>query len=145
MSKTKVNLTPSQISEKWNRRMKSAVSDIQAGIESVAENPCEKASSKADKWQQRISEADTKNRFVAGLKQVSLADWKAKAKEKVATRLASGVDGAMDKRSKFDNYLVNAVNGSLAQIKNMPDVTIEDSINRVRAHITYMHEHPYKK
>lgn len=145
MSKGKVTLSPSQISDKWNRRMKGAITDIQAGVDSVTENPAEKAIAKQDKMLQNLTKAVNDGRWAGGLKKVTLADWKSKTKEKVGQRLASGVDGAMGKRQQFDQYLVNTLNGVLPQISNMPDMTFEDSVNRVRAVMEHMHNNPYKK
>lgn len=145
MSKTKVTLTPSQISDKWNRRMKNSISDIQTGIDSVSESPMEKAAEKSEKMLQNLTNAVQSGKWANSLRKVSLAEWKQKAKEKVAQRLASGVDNAMSKRREFDQYLVNTLNAKLGEINDMPDMTIEDSVNRVRAMMTHMHENPYKK
>jgi hypothetical protein len=145
MSKSKVSLSANQISDKWNRRMKGAVTDIQAGVDSVTENPAEKAIAKQDKMLQNLTKAVNDGRWANGLGKVTLNDWKTKTKEKVGQRLASGVDGAMAKRQKFDAYLVNTLNGVLPTIQNMPDMTFEDSVNRVRTVMEHMHNNPYKK
>lgn len=145
MSKTKVTLSPSQISDKWNRRMKNSISDIQAGIDSVSESPMEKAAEKSEKMLQNLTNAVQSGKWANGLRKVSLAEWKQKSKEKVAQRLASGVDNAMSKRREFDQYLVNTLNAKLSEINDMPDMTLEDSVNRVRAMMQHMHDNPYKK
>ncbi|MDD5360454.1 MAG: hypothetical protein PHI02_09335 [Sulfurovaceae bacterium] len=145
MSKDKVSLTAGQISDKWNRRMKGAVSDIQAGIDSVTESPTAKAAQKADKMLQNMTKAVQSGKWANSLNAVTLQDWKQKTKDKVAQRLASGVDGSMAKRQKFDAYLVNTVNSALQTIKGMPDMTLEDSVNRVRAMMTHMANNPYKQ
>lgn len=145
MSKGKVSLNANQISDKWNRRMKGSVSDIQAGVDSVTENPAEKAIMKQDKMLQNLTKAVNDGRWAGGLRKVTLSDWKQKTKEKVGQRLASGVDGAMGKRQRFDAYLVDTMNQVLPQVQNMPDMTFEDSVNRVRAVMEHMHNNPYKK
>lgn len=144
MSKTKVTLTGAAISDKWNRRMKGAITDIQTGIDAVTDNPCEKAAAKKDKMLQNITQAVNNGRWEAGLRKVTINDWKTKTKDKVAQRLSSGVDGSMDKRRQFDTYLVNNLNAVLPTINSMPDLTIEDSVNRVRALMEHMHNNPYK-
>jgi hypothetical protein len=145
MAKTKVNLSANEISDKWNKNMKSSVSYIQAGIDKVTENPAEKAIAKQDKMIQNLTQSVNSGKWAAGLRGVSLADWKQQTKEKVGSRLASGVDGAMSKRQKFDAYLVNTLNGVLPEVANMPDMTIEDSVNKVRRVMEHMHNNPYKK
>jgi len=37
------------------------------------------------------------------------------------------------------------MNQILPQIQNMPDMTFEDSVNKVRAVMEHMHNNPYKK
>lgn len=145
MSKTKVSLTATQITEKWSRRMKGAVTDIQNGIDSVTESPMEKAAKKKDKMIQNLTAAVTSGRWEKGLLSVTLADWKQKTKDKVAARLSSGVDGAQQKRGKFDSWLVTTVNSILPQIASMPDMTIDDSVNRVSAFMKAMQANAFKK
>lgn len=145
MSKDKVTLNASDISEKWNRRMKGAVTDIQKGIDAVTTSPTEKAADKSEKMLTNLTQAVSSGKWANSLRKVTLSDWKTKTKEKVASRLASGVDGAMAKRQEFDKYLVNTLNGVLPEINNMPDLTLEDSVNRVRRLMEHMANNPYKK
>jgi len=76
---------------------------------------------------------------------VSLEDWKTKTSAKVAERLSGGVDGAMSKREKFDTWLVSTLNEVLPKVDAMPDMTLEDSVNRVRTMMEHMSKKPYKK
>lgn len=145
MAKTKVTLSASQISDKWGRRMKASVTDIQNGIDAVTESPTEKAASKQDKMLNNLTQAVTSGKWGNSLRAVSLQDWKSKTKDKVATRLASGVDAGMAKRQKFDNYLVQTLNAVLPTINAMPDMTLEDSVNKVRAMMTHMRDNSYRK
>ncbi|KKM01102.1 hypothetical protein LCGC14_1797850, partial [marine sediment metagenome] len=55
------------------------------------------------------------------------------------------VEGAMTKRKEFDNWLVGKLNTILPAISDMNDLTIEDSVARVRALMEGMAENPYKK
>ncbi len=144
MGKSKVTLSSAQISEKWNRNMKNSISDIQAGIDAVTESPMAKAASKADKMLQNIQQSVQSGKWANSLNAVSLGDWKTKTKEKTAQRLATGVDQAMAKRQKFDSYLVNTVNAGLAKVNTLPDMTFEDSVNRVRTFMQHMKDNPYK-
>lgn len=145
MSKRKVSLTPDKISEKWNRRLKGAVADIQSGIDNVTESPAEKAIAKKEKFQTRLNESINNGTWEAGLSKVSLPDWKATTKKKVGERLASGVDGAMNKRKAFDTWLAGRLNAVLPKIDEMPDLTLEDSVARVRAMMEHMQKEKYKK
>jgi len=145
MAKMKVGLSAAEISDKWNRRMKGSVADIQRGIDGVTESPGEKAAAKSDKMLMNLTAAVTSGKWGNAVAAVPLGDWKAKTKEKVAQRLSGGVDGAMPKRAKFDAYLVSTLNGVLPEVAAMPDQTIEDSVNRVRRVMEHMHNNPYKR
>lgn len=144
MSKSKVNLSPDAISDKWKRRITGAVQDIVTGIDSVTDNPMEAAAGKKDKMLANITRSIQDGSWEKGLKNVSLSDWKSKTKAKVSQRLAGGVEESMGKRRNFDTWMVNRLNGVLPRIKEMPDLTIEDSINRVRAFMEHMSKEKYK-
>lgn len=144
MAKSKVTLSAGQISDKWNRNMKNAITDIQTGIDSVTESPMAKAANKADKMLQNLQASVQSGKWANSLNAVSLTDWKNKTKEKTAQRLATGVDQAMSKRQKFDSYLVSTVNAGLSKVNALPDMTFEDSVNRVRTMMQHMRDNPYK-
>ncbi len=142
---TKVKLNPAEISEKWARRTKASVSDIQAGIDRVNESPGAKAIAKQDKLKQNLLKSIDDGTWAKRLGEVSLEDWKSKTRSKVAERLSGGVDGAAAKRQRFDTHLVNTLNEVLPRISAMPDMTLEDSVNRVRTLMEHMSKNKYKK
>lgn len=142
---TKVKLTPAELTDKWGRRTKASVTDIVAGINRVTESPAQKAIAKIDKMKTNLIASLDDGTWAKRLGAVSLDDWKAKTAAKVAERLAGGVDGATAKRQKFDTWLVGTLNEVLPKIDGMPDLTIEDSVNRVRTFMEHMHKAPYKK
>jgi len=145
VAKTKVKISASDISDKWSRRLKAAVPDITAGVDRVAEAPGALAAEKADKMRQRLIEALDAGIWQARVSAVPLATWKEVTKRKVTQRLAGGVDEARGKRQAFDRWLVDRLNAVLPESAAMPDLTLEDSINRVRALIEHMAAERYKK
>ncbi len=145
MSKQKVRMQSSEISEKWGRNLKHSVPDIQKGLDNVTEAPSAKAIEKQDKMLANLTESVNNGTWAARLGRVSLGEWKEKTKKKVAERMSGGVDGAMGKRKEFDNYLVAELNSVLPEIANMEDLTLEDSVARVRKLMEHMANHPYKK
>jgi len=142
---TKVKLTPAQTSEKWARRTKGAVADAVAGVNRVTESPTAKAASKQTKMLTNLTASIQDGTWAKRLEGVSLDEWKTKTAAKMAERLAGGVDGAAAKREKFDTWLVGTLNEVLPAIDAMPDLTIEDSVNRVRTLMEHLHSKPYKK
>lgn len=145
MSKSKVTISAGDISDNWNKQMKASVSRIQKGIDGVTENPAELAAAKQDKMLTNLTAAVNAGRWAAGLSKVTLSGWKTTTKTKVGTNLGSGVDSAMGKRRDFDQWLVSTLNGVLPTIKDMPDGTISDSVERCRALMEHMHNNAYKK
>ena len=133
-------LTPTEFQEKHARRLKASVEDVRRGIARVTENPCEKAAAKQDKMLTNLTNAVNSGKWAAGLKRVSLEDWKKKATEIGVNRIAAGIDGAKEKVVAFAEVLLPHIDSQLAKIKTMPDVTLDDNINRMTTFIRGMAE-----
>lgn len=133
-------LTAAQFQEKHARRLKASVEDVRAGIDRVVENPCEKAAAKQDKMLTNLTAAVTSGKWASGLKRVSLEDWKRKARDIGVNRIAAGIDGAKEKVISFAEVLLPHVDRGMEKIKSMPDVTLDDNINRMTSFIRHMAE-----
>jgi len=131
-------LTPQEYQEKHARRLKAAVDDMRAGVERVTESPCEKAASKAEKMKTNLVKSIDSGKWQAGLKRVSLTDWKSAMIEKGVNRVASGIDGASAKVVAFASDLLPHIDKAQSKIKSMSDVTLEDNINRMTTFIREM-------
>lgn len=131
-------VTAEEYQEKHARRLKASVEDIRRGIERVSTNPCELAAAKADKMLSKLSEAVQSGKWARNLKKVTLDDWKAKMTEKGVPRISGGIDGAKDKVIAFAKDLLPHVDAGVSKVKAMPDLTIDDSINRAGAFIRHM-------
>ena len=145
MSKSKVRMSSTDISEKWGRNLKHSVPDIIKGLDAVTEAPSAKAVEKQEKMLANLTAAVQDGTWAKRLGKVSLSEWKEKTKKKVNERMSGGVEGAMNKRKEFDNWLVGKLNTILPSISDMPDLTLEDSVARVRAMMEGMADSPYKK
>lgn len=124
-------LTPSEYREKHARRLKGATTDIQRGVERVTDSPMEKAAAKQDKMREGIVKAIDTGKWARGLKRVSLEDWKNKMVNVGVGRIAAGIDAAADKVEAFAAELLPHIDSGRDKIKRMPDVTLDDSINRM--------------
>jgi len=131
-------LTPEQFAEKHNRRTKAALEDMRAGVEAVTVAPTEKAAAKQEKMRQRLLEALENGKWANGLKRVSLEEWKQKMIELGLNRVASGLDANKKKVEEFAAQLLPHIEAGQKLIEKMPDVTLEDSINRMTAFIRHM-------
>lgn len=131
-------LTASEFQEKHARRLKAAVEDVRKGIDRVTENPCEKAAAKQDKMLTNLTAAVTGGKWAAGLKRVSLEEWKKKARDIGVNRIAAGIDGAKTKVIAFAEQLLPHIDAGQTKIKTMPDVTLDDNINRMTTFVRHM-------
>ena len=131
-------LTPAEFQEKHARRLKAAASDIRTGIEKVTESPTKKAAAKIDKmrqnWLAKIDDGTTKRRLEA----VPLEAWKTQAINVGIGRIAQGIDGAAAKVVSFAEKLLPAVDAAQNKVKVMPDLTLEDNINRMTTFVREM-------
>ncbi len=131
-------VTAEEYQEKHARRLKAAVPDIQKGVQKVTKNPCEAAAAKQDKMLANLTASVQSGKWAKGLKKVSLEEWRTKMLEKGTARIASGIDGAKDKVVEFAAELLPHVDAGVSKVKAMPDLTIEDSINRSATFIRHM-------
>lgn len=134
----KIAITPEEFADKHARRLKSAVSDMIAGIDKVSEAPTLKAASKQDKMLANVSAAVQSGKWAAGLKRVSLEEWKKQFKEKGVPRVSAGIDGAHDKVVSFASQLLPYEANLQNEINRLPDLTLEDSVTRATAWIRGM-------
>jgi len=124
-------LTAAEFQEKHARRLAASVEDIRKGIDRVTENPCEKAAAKQEKMLANLTAAVNDGRWKAGLMRVSLADWKDKAKNVGVGRIASGINAAKGKVIAFAEQLLPHIDAGVEKLKTMPDITLEDNIQRM--------------
>lgn len=133
-------LSPTEFQEKHARRLKGAVEDIRKGIDRVTENPCEKAAAKQDKMLTNLTAAVQSGKWAAGLKRVPLEKWKKQARDVGVNRIAAGIDAAKEKTIAFAEQLLPHIDRGQDKIKGMPDVTLDDNINRMVAFVRHMGE-----
>lgn len=133
-------LTALEFQEKHARRLSAAVEDVRKGIDRVTVNPCELAAAKQEKMLANLTASVNDGRWAAGLKRVSLEDWKDKAKNVGAGRIASGITAAKAKVIAFAEQLLPHIDAGVAKLKAMPDITLEDNIQRMTTMCRHMAE-----
>ena len=129
---------PSEVAEKWARRLKASTEDMRKGIEAVSEAPTKKAAEKLDKLLNNLTEAITSGKMASALEKVTLDEWKSAFLNKGIGRVAAGVDGSTDKMTEFMKQLLPAIESAKKKIEGMPDTTLEDRINRMNTYIREM-------
>ena len=131
-------LTATEFQDKHSRRLKAAVEDVRRGIDRVTESPTEKAAAKQDKMLTNLTAAVSSGKWASGLKRVSLDEWKKKARDVGVNRIAAGIDAAKDKVIDFANQILPYIDRAQSEISNMPDVTLDDNINRMNTFVRRM-------
>ena len=144
MSRLKVRMSPTDISEKWGKNQKASIPFIIKGLDAVSEDPGQKAVDQQEKMLAKLTESISNGTWAKRRLKVGLNEWREKTKKKVTERMSGGVDGAMPKRKEFDSWLVNQLNAVLPEIAGMSDMTLEDSVARVRRLMEHMSENKYK-
>lgn len=131
-------MTPQEIAAKYAKRAKAAIPETKAGILRVTESPMEKAAAQQEKYLAGVVQAAEDGKWQAGLRRVTLQDWKTKTAEVGTQRIAAGVDAAINKLVAFYTELLPFQEALQAQIDQMADITLEDSIARSTAWIRGM-------
>lgn len=145
MARTKVRLSPTDISDKWNKRTKAAVSDAVAGVNRVEVDPGQAAVDQQEKMRTNVVAAIDDGTWARRRLAVSKSEWQQKTAKKMQERMGGGVDAAMTKRQRFDAYNASRLNEILPTIADMPSMTLSDSLARVQALMEHMASQPYKK
>jgi len=131
-------LSPAEFQEKHARRLKASTEDMRRGINRVTESPTDKAAAKQDKMLSNLTQAVQSGKWAAGLKRVTLDEWKRKAADIGVNRVAAGIDGAKEKVISFAEVLLPHIDRGRDKIKAMPDITLDDNINRVSTFLRHM-------
>lgn len=131
-------LTPEEFQEKHARRLKGSTLDIQRGIERVNVAPTKLAAAKIDKMKAHLDEAFASGKVKRSLEAVTLEDWKRKALDVGVGRISAGIDASSGKVTAFAAKLLPAIDAAVAKVKVMPDLTLEDSINRMTTMVREM-------
>ena len=136
----RVRVNADQFVEKHARRTNAALEDMRRGIERVDEAPGAKAADQQDKMRQKLMEAIDSGKWARRTRSVTLQDWKDRALSVGVGRVSSGLEANKDKVRRFAEALIEHENELLTEIDTMPDLTLEDSINRASTWIRRMAE-----
>lgn len=131
-------LTPTEYAEKHARRLTAASDDVRKGVARVTVNPCEQAAAKQDKMLANLTASVQNGKWAAGLKRVTLEQWKERTTNVGVARIASGIAAARDKVVAFAEQLLPHIDAGQSKIKTMPDITLEDNIARMDSFIRHM-------
>jgi len=131
-------LDPTAGAAKWANRTKAAVQDVVDGVKRTDKNPTAEAAKKLDKMRAKFNEAVDSGKVERGLKRVSKEDWQAAMINVGAGRIATGVDSkGKGKMEEFAQEFYPHLESGQREVEAMPDVTLEDGVNRAAAMIRH--------
>jgi hypothetical protein len=138
-------LTAQEAALKQATRLKASVEDIRRGIQRVDVAPGVKAAAKQDKMRANLVASIDSGKWARNVASVSLEEWKRKAGEVGVNRIASGIDAARDKVTNFFDQLLPYQDAYLAEIRKMPDISLQDNIARMTANVERMSRFTFRK
>lgn len=135
-----VRVTAAQFQEKHARRLKGALEDMRAGVNRVTEAPGIAAAEAQAKMRTNLVAKIDDGTWARRVSAVPLSEWKNAMLNKGIPRVSAGIDGAAEKVKDFAAQLIEHENRVLSEVDRLPDVTLEDSINRATTWIRRMAE-----
>lgn len=108
------------------------------GIQASQVDVVARAISAQPKMLANVTQAITTGRWARGLQQVGTAGWKAAALAK-ASNYSTGITAG---KAKYDTAMQTwgpVIDAAAASVHNMPNATFQDSINRMTAFSTALH------
>lgn len=138
-------LTPKQAQEKHNRNLKGSLPDMRIGINAVTEAPGKKAAEQADKMLANLTESVRSGKWANNVAAVTLEQWKSDMIDKGLGRVAAGIDASADKVESFFAELFPFQDTLQRKLETMPDLTLEDSIQRMTEWVRGMAGFSYKR
>lgn len=129
-------VTPAEYQEKQARRLKQSLADLEAGIRRVQTAPTQQAADKQQKWAQNTAASAAK--WARNTRAVSLEQWRDATLSKGIPRISGGIDAAAPKVIAMAERLLPAVDAAAAKARAMPDLTLDDNINRMSTFVREM-------
>lgn len=133
-------LTNQQIAQKWQRNLAGSVESIRDGVNAVTVSPTEKAAAAFQSYLDGVQRAVADGSYQAGLRRVSLDQWKRAMIDKGTTRIATGAAAAVGKVETFLNEFMPYVRSGQNMIANMPRGSFEQNMQRAIAMMEYLHK-----
>jgi len=133
-------MTPQEIATKWATNLGAAGPSITAGVNAVTTAPGQLAAAASGKWLARVTAAQAK--FERNVSSVTLASWKSSMTTLGIPRIATGAQNAIPKFTTFMTSWLSYVGANAATIDAMQTDTLQQSIAKATAQITYNANYP---
>ena len=123
-------ITSAQAVAKHAARLKASTTEIANQVMAVQTAPGAQAAKKADKMLTNITASIVSGRWARRVSAVSLSSWQEAMIKKGIPRISQGIDAAAPKVQAFFDEFFPVLDKISAEVKAMPDLTIEDNIQR---------------
>ena len=144
MAKTKVVKKVDDIVNNWSSRLANSTTTITNGVKAVTESPGAKAAKAKAAWVKAMTSAEVQGRWAKQVGKVTLEEWQNAMINKGIPNITTGVNNAKPKMTAFMTWLISQENTLLTSINAMPNLTLNDRINRATSWMKGMNAKPYK-
>jgi hypothetical protein len=131
-------MTAQEFRAKHATRTKAALEDMRRGINAVTTAPGQAAAASAEKMRNNLNASIDSGKWQRRVGAVSLEDWKKQMLDKGVQRVPGGIDAAATKVEAFASQLLPFQTTLEATVNRLPNVTLEDAINRMATFVRGM-------
>lgn len=122
--------SPQQVADKWARNLGASTQSITQGVQSVTVSPTSKAADRAAAYIAGINRAVQDGKFQAGLRRITLEDWKQSMLSKGVARIASGATAAVPKFAQFMGEFLPHLEAGQRILESMPRGDMPQNVQR---------------
>lgn len=126
-------ISASDAAKAWVDGLSAATTKMQRGVNNLTVSPTESAAKAKVKMLTNLTQAVNSGKWEAGLRGVTLDQWRQKYVEKGLPRVASGASASQDKMTSFMTQLLSYQDSALAALSSMPNNNKADSKARMNA------------
>lgn len=130
-----VKSTSAQATQKWLTNLSGATDRMTAGANAVTKAPGLAAAAASAKWLQRVTASQQK--YATNVAAVSLQSWQNSYINIGIPRVAQGAQAKQNKVQAFMDEFLPYLSRGVQTIDAMPNVTLQDGIQRAVAMIQY--------
>lgn len=125
--------TPDMVVEKFRRRIAAAGPDYRYGIENPIRPWVEGYAASAERMKQELQKALAEGRHLKGAREKGQSRWEQKVRQVGADRYTAAAPIAAENYAKAASDIMSAAEAARAAAAKLPNVTLEDRLNRAVA------------
>jgi len=144
MAKAKITKNVDEIVKRWQNGLANASETITNGVKATEVSPGKRAAAAKDAWVRAMQSKEVQDRWANEVGKVTLEEWQQAMINKGIPNITNGVNAAAGKMTNFYDWLVKTENEILNKINAMPELTLEQRIQRAVAWMKAMNSNPYK-